>query len=192
MRRMGIFKDSRMAHRYLDRLNGIEIGGSAHNPFNIAGCRNVDYTADLTTVFKKEEIRLCGRVLPVDIVASGDELPFPDESLDFVLSSHVIEHFRNPLRALREWHRVIRPGGYIFVICPHKERTFDKSRARTSLQELIERDTRQEHGPDLHAHATVWITADLLEACRHLGFRVIEYRDVDDKVGNGFTVVVRK
>ena len=30
-----IFKDSKLAHKYLDGLKRIEIGGSAHNPYNV-------------------------------------------------------------------------------------------------------------------------------------------------------------
>ena len=40
------FKDSQLAHKYLDGLKGLEIGGSAHNPFNL-DTLNVDYTDDI-------------------------------------------------------------------------------------------------------------------------------------------------
>jgi len=186
------FKESALAHKFLDGLTGIEIGGAAHNPFGIAHCLNVDYTDDITTIFKKHEVELCGEYLKVDLVASGDNLPFKDDSLDFVVSSHVIEHFTNPLAALREWMRVVKPGGYIFTICPHKERTFDKDRPRTTLQELIDRDKSGIIGPDIHGHCTVWITEDMYEVCKYLSYRVVAFQDVDDKVGNGFTVVLQK
>ena len=78
------FKDSALAHKYLDELKGIEIGGSAHNPFNL-DTLNVDYTDDMDTVFKQAEEKICGEKMPVDIVASGDNLPLKDESVDFVI-----------------------------------------------------------------------------------------------------------
>ena len=131
------FRESALAHKLLDGLNGIEIGGSAHNSFGL-NSRNVDFTKQMT-VFKEEEIRVCGEALPVDIAAPGDELPLEDNSVDFVINSHVIEHFSDPIKALKEWHRVVRPGGYIYVTAPHKERIFDKDRDRTTLAELIER-----------------------------------------------------
>lgn len=71
-----------------------------------------------------EEVKICGEALPVDIVAPGDALPLPDKSVDFVLSSHVIEHFFDPIKTLKEWERVATK--YIFIIFPNKERTFDK------------------------------------------------------------------
>src|ERR1700761_1923497 len=131
------FQHSALAHRLLDGLEGIEIGGSAHNPFGLK-TRNVDrFPAD--SVFKDEERQQCGETLPIDIMAPGDDLPLADHSVDFVISSHVMEHFPDPIKALKEWHRVVRPGGYIYVIAPHKERIFDKDRPRTTLAELIER-----------------------------------------------------
>lgn len=183
------FQESALAHRLLDGLEGIEIGGSAHNAFGLR-TRNVDFTKQ-TTVFKEEEIRMCGEALPVDIAAPGDQLPLEDNSVDFVISSHVIEHFPDPIKALKEWRRVVRPGGYIYVIAPHKERIFDKDRDRTTLAELIE---RHETGicPDTEVeHCSVWITEDFVELVAWLGWPIVAVQDVDDKVGNGFAIVIR-
>lgn len=55
----------------------------------------------------------------VDIVALGDDLLFKDGILDYVLSSHVIEHLFDAIKALREWYRVIKPDGYIFTVERH-------------------------------------------------------------------------
>lgn len=186
-------KESKLAHKYLDGLAGVEIGGSAHNPFNIPGCKNVDFTDDPNTRFKKMEIESCGKYLPVDIVAFGDNLPFDDNSLDYVVSSHVIEHFKNPLKALREWYRVIKVNGYIFIICPHKMRTTDINKPRTTLRELIKRDEEGiDLSEDIHTHYNFWITEDLVEICKYLKYKIVEVHDVDDKVGNGFTIIIQK
>ncbi len=183
------FKESALAHRLLDGLEGIEIGGSAHNPFGLK-TRNVDFTAEITS-FKQEEIKLCGEALPVDIVSPGDRLPLADNSVDFVISSHVIEHFPDPIKALREWHRVVKPGGYLYIVAPHKERTFDKDRPRTTLAELIERHETGKQPERFQDHCSVWITEDFIELIRHLGWTPLEVQDVDDKVGNGFAVAIR-
>jgi SAM-dependent methyltransferase len=42
-----------------------------------------------------------------------------DGAYDFVLSSHSLEHCANPIKALKEWQRVLRPGGAVVVILPH-------------------------------------------------------------------------
>jgi SAM-dependent methyltransferase len=187
------FRHSNLALKYLAGLEGLEIGGSAHNPFGLK-TKNVDFQAEPDTVFKQFEIKLCGEALAVDVVAPGDELPVPDESQDFVVSSHVIEHFFDPIKALREWERVVRPGGYIFFIAPHRERNFEKDCPRTTLAELIDRHEGRIPSPvhDSHAHYSVWINEDLLELCHYLNLPVVDYQDVDDKVGNGFTIVIKK
>jgi ubiquinone/menaquinone biosynthesis C-methylase UbiE len=191
-------RESSLAHQLLDGLVGIEVGGSSHNSFGITGCLNVDYTDDMYTVFKEEERTTAGFALPVDVVAKGDHLPFPDESVDFVLSSHVLEHFWDPMGTIKEWLRIVRPGGYVFMIVPHKERTFDKERPRTPLDETISKHKGQIPRPPLAitaefgAHWSVWITQDCVDVCRHLGLNIVAVQDIDDKVGNGFTVVVKK
>lgn len=193
-----IAKDSDLAHRYLDGLKGIEIGAGAHNPFHIPDCVFVDYTADMDTEFKRLEMQHCGAKQKVDIVAPGDDLPFLDEAWDYVLSSHVIEHFFDPIKALSEWQRVLKPGGLIFIICPHVARVKDEKRPVTRLRELMNRHNGAMRPEDVvmadghHDHQSVWDTASFLDLCAHLGLNVICYLDKDDKVGNGFCVVIRK
>lgn len=186
------FKDSSLAHKYLDGLDGVEIGGSAHNPFHIAGCRNIDYTASMETVFKLEEVKVCGEAMQVDIVADGAHLPLEDGSQDYVLSSHVLEHFRDPIGCLKEWMRVLKPGGYIFAIIPHCDRTFDKGRPITSAVELFERHMGKIADPKTDAHHNVWRMEDFLDLADLMELVVVDSQDPDDKVGNGFTVVMRK
>ncbi len=46
---------------------------------------------------------------------------FPDGSLDFVFSSHCLEHLeRVGKRALRLWLRKLKPGGILFLYLPHE------------------------------------------------------------------------
>jgi len=47
------------------------------------------------------------------------ELPFPDESLDAAVAHFVIEHVREPIRALREMRRVLKPGGFAAIKDPY-------------------------------------------------------------------------
>jgi SAM-dependent methyltransferase len=59
-------------------------------------------------------------------------------SYDFVISSHMLEHSANPLQALNEWTRVIKEGGTLALILPHKDGTFDHRRPVTLLSHLIQ------------------------------------------------------
>ena len=125
------FPESALAHKYLDGLQGIEIGGAAHNSFGL-NTINVDRVGDMNSHFKITEVELCGEALQVDVVAECNKLPFADKSYDFVISSHVIEHFYDPISALLEWARVARR--YIFIIVPHRQRTFDADKKLTKVR----------------------------------------------------------
>lgn len=46
---------------------------------------------------------------------------FADRSLDFVYSSHTLEHLDNPEKVLREWWRVIKMGGNLVLYLPHAD-----------------------------------------------------------------------
>jgi SAM-dependent methyltransferase len=45
-------------------------------------------------------------------------LPFPDDSFDVILCSHVLEHVVEDRRAMRELYRVLEPGGWALVLVP--------------------------------------------------------------------------
>ena len=225
---------SPLATKYLEKLHGIEIGASTQNSFQLKRSINVDFSDEQGGLWQDKNCEPA----TVNLVAFGDDLPFKSNTLDYVLTSHVIEHFFDPVKALREWHRVIKPGGYIFIITPHKDRTFDKSREVTPVPELLGRSTgriklsdyaratdseavlksgKAKFGPDYeippqllvprgarpeagwtrydeddHHHWSVWRTEDLVALVKMLRFTIVEIQDTDDKVGNGFTIVIRK
>jgi SAM-dependent methyltransferase len=178
-------KRSRFVSSYLDGLRGVEIGASSHNRFYLDAI-NVDRW-DSDTAYKLEERRIAGHAVGVDVVAPGDALPFAAASHDFVFASHVIEHFPDPIRALYEWHRVA--SRYVVVIAPHRDRTFDRDRPLTSTAALLERH-RQGFSSDEDRHWSVWNCESFCEMCQAAGLAVIAHQDPDDKVGNGFTVVI--
>lgn len=61
----------------------------------------------------------------------------PDQSYDFLLSSHSLEHIANPLKALAEWMRILKHGAYLLIIVPDKRYTFDHLRPVTSFRHIL-------------------------------------------------------
>jgi SAM-dependent methyltransferase len=45
----------------------------------------------------------------------------PDARFDFLHSSHCLEHLNDPFDGLRNWVRVVRPGGHLVVIVPDED-----------------------------------------------------------------------
>lgn len=53
-----------------------------------------------------------------DIVGDIHALPMPDNSVDALICIAVLEHVENPVLAMKEMHRVLKPGGMLFVYVP--------------------------------------------------------------------------
>ena len=53
-----------------------------------------------------------------DIVGDIHDLPFSDNSQEAIICIAVLEHVENPIKAVREMHRVLKPGGFCFVYIP--------------------------------------------------------------------------
>lgn len=82
-----------------------------------------------------------------------------DASRDAVVASHVIEHLANPVAALVEFQRVLRPGGRLVLIVPDREHTFDWVRAPTPFAHLW----------DEYRRGTVEVSeAHITEFCRSI------------------------
>jgi SAM-dependent methyltransferase len=60
-----------------------------------------------------------------------------DNSLDFVISAHVIEHLRDPLGSIVNAMRTLKPGGVHILVVPDMRYTFDQNRPETSLEHVV-------------------------------------------------------
>jgi SAM-dependent methyltransferase len=192
------FPESVLAHQYCVG-KGIEIGAAAINSFGLDAI-NINLDNYLNNIYTKVEKDSCGENAAIDIVADGAELPIKNSSQDFVINSHVIEHLHNPVKALLEWDRVVKTNGIIFMIIPHKDRNYDKHRSVTYLQHIMNdyhvNNTKSHNDPKGHDH--VWDTQSFVFMIKflivyfNLKWKIEETQDSDDKIGNGFTVVLRK
>jgi SAM-dependent methyltransferase len=53
-----------------------------------------------------------------DVIGSLEALPVEEASFDAVMTTQVLEHVRDPLAVLRELHRIVRPGGSLWLTAP--------------------------------------------------------------------------
>lgn len=117
---------------------GIEIG-ALHRPVQ-APHLNVHYVDRMTKAELLEqypELRE-SPIVEADIIDDAETLrTVGDDTQDFVIANHVIEHMVNPIKALLSWQRVLRPGGKLFLAVPDRHATFDRERALTSVEHLV-------------------------------------------------------
>ena len=117
---------------------GVEFGAGC-SPFPVPAGVRVRH-ADRNTVAQLQAREYFGD-LPVVTPELQSDLEsmdaIEDDSLDFIIASHVIEHTRSPLRALQQAYRKLRRGGQFLLVVPDKEVTFDRERALTDLAHLI-------------------------------------------------------
>ncbi|MGC8803916.1 MAG: class I SAM-dependent methyltransferase, partial [Bacteroidales bacterium] len=59
----------------------------------------------------------------VDIISDITSIPLSDSSLDAILCTEVLEHVPNPIRALTEFQRLLKPGGWLILTAPFSSLT---------------------------------------------------------------------
>ena len=59
--------------------------------------------------------------LQIDLEKVGEKrLPYPDNSVELTLCSHILEHLHNFPDLMNELHRVTKPGGVLTVFVPNR------------------------------------------------------------------------
>lgn len=155
----------------LQGKNGLEIGGTSQvfskqglfPAYPIVGQLDNCNFGDITVwegaiqeglTFQFDPNRPAGRQY---VIEATDMERIQTAHYDFVLSSHVLEHSANPILALSEWLRILKIGGTLVMLLPHKEGTFDHRRPVTTLAHLIkdfEQGTKEDdltHMPEILA-----------------------------------------
>jgi SAM-dependent methyltransferase len=134
---------------YIQGKAGLEIGGPSNTflrraPFalykQLGTLDNCDFSSDnVWTTHEKEFVFSPGKPSGHTFICEGSQLtPVTTSSYDFVLSSHNLEHFANPVKALYEWKRVLRPEGALILVLPFYRNTFDHNRAPTPVAHMLE------------------------------------------------------
>ncbi|HVT72409.1 MAG TPA: methyltransferase domain-containing protein [Lacunisphaera sp.] len=119
---------------------GIEIGGFEHpaalpNARRIIRCDRL-WKSEVAAVFSEIDATNLPEVdVRIDVDREG-LAPFADASLDFVVCCHVLEHLKNPIKAVGEILRVLRHGGRAALAVPDRDHTFDRHRPLTGWATL--------------------------------------------------------
>ncbi|MGC4919136.1 class I SAM-dependent methyltransferase [Streptomyces sp. DT197] len=119
--------------------------------------------ADLTEAMLAEAVRAGRREAGALLLADAERLPVRTGALDAVFAAGMISHLADPVAGVREWARVVRPGGTLALFHPVGRAALAARQGRTLTPD------------DLRAEAPV--TA-LLEAG---GWRVRSYADEPDR-----------
>lgn len=61
------------------------------------------------------------KAIPIDTSRGTDAMRLPDSKVDYIFSSHCLEHLANPVAALEHWRSRLKPGGVMFLYLPHPD-----------------------------------------------------------------------
>lgn len=70
------------------------------------------------------------------VVGNADNISATTSSLDFIFSSHVIEHLANPLGHLAYWATLLKPGGVVVGVIPDRSGCKDYVFSPSTVEEL--------------------------------------------------------
>lgn len=190
------FPESKLAHFWC-KGKGVEIGAAAHNPFNLKDCLFLAHYEKID-FWKESEINMCGEFITPDIIGDAENIPLEDNSLDYVISSHVIEHVPNPIKAFLEWKRVLKNQGIVFMIFPKKDADpNDVNRPLSEISEFYKQYNNPENILDSSRHFWVFSLSSMVSLINYcnkehnLSWDIIDSKETDDKVGNGHCIVMR-
>ena len=93
----------------------LDVGaGSAPYRTLFAGC---DYKTQDFAQLKPEQLRN-GGYAPIDFISEANAIPVPDGSFAVILCTEVLEHVCNPIDVVREFGRILAPGGRLILTAP--------------------------------------------------------------------------
>jgi len=110
---------------------------------------------------------------PIDLKRGGDAMALPNWGplVDYVFSSHCLEHLPDPIAALEHWRSRLRRGGVLFLYLPHPDMIY----------------WRPQH---CRKHLHTWTPAQMAEIVADLGFEKVIHSERD--MAWSFSVVGRK
>jgi SAM-dependent methyltransferase len=118
----------------------------------------------------------------------GGTLPYPDQSFDYVACLEGLEHIENPQQAIREFARLLRPGGQLITSVPNIQNIEERlkwlvygytSHFKPLTRASVE-NTRKQFGEKVEValHVNAISYAELRYTLEEYGFEIVRlYRD---------------
>lgn len=122
-----LHKSHELLENSIPLLDGIETilevgaGTGHHFPFvqkSFSKYIMTDGSAEMLSIAtEKYPKEISSRLLQIE-QQDTTRLSYTDNSFDRLIAAHVLEHIPNPVNVLKEWDRVVRPGGVISIVLP--------------------------------------------------------------------------
>jgi SAM-dependent methyltransferase len=146
---------SRWAKQFEDRQLAILDVGGRYQPYRaLFGASVAEYIG----------VDLIKTVL-VNVVASGEALPFAPESFDIVIATQVMDYFKEPAGAVQQMHALLKPGGTLLASVPACAPAFNEYErwrfTRAGLVALLSPFAEVEIVPELYSLGSVIRTLNL-------------------------------
>ncbi|TWT86603.1 putative methyltransferase [Pseudobythopirellula maris] len=108
----GVSTIRKLEYELLERLDlsgrVLDVGGGEKSLYIKRLPQGIDYSS----------VNIDPDAEPTWLVEPGDPLPIEDAAFDKCLSLNTLEHVFDPQQILEEMHRVLRPGGVVYITVP--------------------------------------------------------------------------
>jgi SAM-dependent methyltransferase len=142
----GLFGDALQAARVRAGTDLLDVGCGSGLALSLAAERGarvsgIDIAPSLLAVARR-------RVPDGDLREGGlDELPFADEAFDVVVAINALQFAFDPAAALREVHRVLRPGGRLALGQFAAPERCESTALHHAMEALIPAERQEDHAP---------------------------------------------
>ncbi len=127
---------------FLRALRDFNATGAPAHDWHIIGIDGAGYKLAMA----KDRIKDLG----IDVELMRDDfiphVALPDQSVDLIYCSEVLEHLEDPTPFIAEWRRILRPGGLVLVTTPNEPNVLQRSfysRARREANRSALMDGRE-------------------------------------------------
>jgi len=118
-------------------------------------------------------------------VGDANMMPLKESRFDMILCAEVIEHLKQPNKAITEIYRILKPGGYAIITTPNKDNIPQKISDKLSLTSFFIKNWRDPKSEKINAddnidgsygHISELKLKELKKICQSTGFQIITIR----------------